>query len=101
MIAGSLFLSAPLPARAQSGSHRVDMDGFAFSKRHLRIRTDDIVVWFNSDIVPHTATAVDGAWDSGQIDPGGSAAITFRTAGRFPYLCTFHPSMQAVLEVEV
>ena len=41
----------------------------------------------------HTATAEDGAWDSGSIAPGESFAVVV-DEGAFEYECTFHPFMR-------
>ena len=42
----------------------------------------------------HTATSDTGAWDTGNLDPGAtSSAVSFPTAGTFPYHCAIHPSM--------
>ena len=43
--------------------------------------------------VIHTATAADGAFDTGDIPAGASASVTFNSAGSFTYNCSPHPWM--------
>lgn len=86
-------------ATAGSGAavHRVEMRGFGFVPAELSVMTGDTVVWLNRDLVPHTATASDGSWDTGSVSTGDSARVVVRGAGR--YLCTFHASMMGTLKV--
>jgi plastocyanin len=48
------------------------------------------VTWTNQDDVPHTATADDGLWDSGLLQPGESFSFTFTGGGTFAYRCNIH-----------
>ena len=96
-----LFAVWPVLANAAGRTHVVIMEGMKFSPPTLRIRNGDTVVFKNSDLVPHTATAKErGVFDSGLIKPGESwtFAPTFRTT--VPYVCTFHPMMEGRIEVE-
>lgn len=43
------------------------------------------VTWQNGDWYPHSSTSDTGAWDTGDIGVGGSAKITFKTAGTYAY----------------
>jgi len=79
-------------------THTVVIDGTKFEPATLEVRRGDAVVWVNRDPFPHTATAA-GAFDSGSIAANRSWRMTARTAGRFDYLCTFHPNMKATLVV--
>ena len=47
----------------------------------------------------HTATAEEGAFDTGNIDPGASATVTFDAPGTYTYVCTDHSSMTGVIVV--
>jgi hypothetical protein len=57
------------------------------------------VTWHNTNLVPHTATALDGAFDSGRIEGGASFSYTFTTPGTFAYMCTIHPTMKGTVVV--
>jgi len=63
------------------------------------VRVGDAITWINKDLVPHTVTSQAGGFDSGAIAPGASWTFTATRPGEFPYTCTFHPIMQAVLHV--
>jgi plastocyanin len=74
--------------------------GACFDPDPITILEGDSVTWTNNSILlPHTATADDPSWDTGQLDPGMSGTITFLTAGVFPYHCTFHGDMVGTVEV--
>jgi len=79
--------------------HRVEIQQFRFVPDTLKVRPGDRVVWVNRDIVPHTATAVDGNWDTGKIEANGVAEIAVVTASTNAYFCVYHPSMKGRLEL--
>ncbi len=51
------------------------------------------ITWSNAGQDPHTVTAVDGSFDSGNLDPSEGFSWFFADAGTFPYVCTLHPWM--------
>ena len=65
----------------------------------LTVMTGQTVTWHNTALVPHTVTALDGAFDSGRIDGGASFSYTFSTPGTFNYMCTIHPTMKGTVVV--
>jgi plastocyanin len=78
---------------------RITMRNLAYSATAVAISAGQTVLWVNEDAVPHTVTADDGSFDSGNIDPGRSWARTFERAGTVAYHCTPHPFMKAVVTV--
>jgi len=80
-------------ATARGATHAVDIAEFAFAPAELTITAGDTVTWTNRDAVVHTATSVNGAFDSGDLETGASYSLTFTTPGTYDYLCTPHPSM--------
>jgi plastocyanin len=88
---------APRPAPVR---HEVRMEGFGFQPATVHAAPGDTVVWVNRDMVPHTATATDGTFDSGSIPAGGSWSFVVGAVGRHAYLCTFHPTMKGEVVVE-
>jgi plastocyanin len=83
------------PARAADAV--VEIRQFKFAPADLEIAAGGTVTFSNLDLVPHTATG-DG-FDTGTLKKGESKAITFATAGDFPYLCTFHRHMKGHIRV--
>jgi plastocyanin len=68
--------------------------GQSFSPSPASIPAGQTVAWRNADSITHTATADNGAFDTGSISPGAtSSPITMGTAGSFGYHCRIHPSM--------
>ncbi len=97
------FAAAALaPARVRSAGrkpreHLVEIEGFAFLPDRLRVAPGDRVTWVNKDIAPHTATAVDGSWDTGTIRAGEAASLVVGNGQAETYICRFHPQMSARL----
>jgi plastocyanin len=89
-------------ASAQAGPqvHAVSMEAVRFSPAQLEVRVGDTVEWRNADPFPHNATARDGSFRSGDVAPGQSWQFKAGRKGRFPYACTLHPGMEAVLVVK-
>jgi plastocyanin len=77
----------------------VAMRNMKFSPAAVEIKPGETVEWTNEDITPHTATSAP-LFDSGSIDPNKSWRHTFTQPGNFPYTCTFHPDMKAVITVK-
>ena len=63
---------------AMTGDHLVEIQGFKFHPDKLRVRAGDRITWSNRDIAPHTATAKDESWDTGEIrkDQARSLRVT-------------------------
>jgi plastocyanin len=83
----------------QGATHEVAIVDFAFAPATLEIQVGDTVTWTNQDTAPHTATAEDGAFDSGTMAQGASFSHTFSAAGTFPYRCDFHSNMEGTITV--
>jgi plastocyanin len=68
----------------------VSMKDFEFAPLEILIKVGTTITWLNDGAAPHSATAVDGSFDTAVFDPGGEASITFNTAGTFAYYCLLH-----------
>lgn len=98
------ILAAPLAfsvtrARAAShaATHEVTIQGFAFQPAELEIAAGDTVSFTNADNAPHTATALDGSFDTGRLNAGDSGSITVAEAGSYEFKCNFHPAMRGTI----
>ena len=86
---------APQPPVARAGDTLIRMATFVFGPSAVMVRVGQRVTWINGDPVPHTATAKDLRWTSGQVVPGGSFTMTMTKPGTYEYFCGDHPFMQA------
>jgi plastocyanin len=84
---------------AAAASTGVTIKDFKFGPASASVHVGDTITWTNQDIAPHTATANDGSFDTGNLDQGKSGSHTFTTAGTFPYICKIHPSMKGTVVV--
>lgn len=92
------WLLAPLAASAaNSPAQIINCAGtppWCFSPNPIQITAGSTVTWTNATGPTHTSTSNTGVWNTGNIAPGAtSTAVSFPTAGTFPYHCAIHPSM--------
>ena len=78
----------------------VAMGNVTYTPEKISARIGDTIVWINKDLVPHTATSKAGGFDSKGIQADKSWRYTIQTTGEFAYICTFHPTMKAMLRVK-
>ena len=90
-------MAAKAKAAASTG---VTIKDFDFGPASVTINVGDTVTWTNQGPTGHTATANDGAFDTGLLDAGQSGSHTFDTAGTFAYICTPHPNMKGTVVVQ-
>jgi plastocyanin len=81
-------------------THTVTIEGMRFRPEMLTVERGDTIVWVNKDLVPHTATSKTGNFDSKDIQVDKSWKYTTQKKGDFAYICTFHPTMKAMLRVK-
>ena len=105
-VAALLAVAVPLigvgavgPSAVRAATHVVSITDGAFSPATLTIAAGDTVTWRNDDDRPHTVTAGDGSFDSGNLDPGQTFTMTFASARSVGYVCAYHDDMRAALTV--
>jgi plastocyanin len=64
----------------------------AFRPEVVRIEPGQIVEWTMDGRSAHTVEADDGAWASGNLDPGSAFERAFDEPGVFPFFCRYHGS---------
>lgn len=74
------------------------ISGFAFDPPTVKVAPGTTIVFRNVDDTDHTATAADGALDSGTIARGESVSVVVEEPGIHQYRCSFHPFMKGVVE---
>ena len=102
----AVALSAAILASPASSNQRADaahavlIEGFVYNPEALPVRVGDTVTWTNRDIVPHTVTAEDGSWDSGEIGAGETWTMIITDDFAGSYFCVYHPGMQSKVDDE-
>lgn len=91
---------AARPAVATGPGQAIAIKDFKYGPADVTIKAGTAVVFNNDDAVGHTATADDGSWDSGMIDPGKTWSHAFPAKGDYPYHCAPHPFMKGTIHVQ-
>jgi plastocyanin len=88
---GEVAVAAAIPvAQPLSGTARVTMTDNRNTPFRIVVPAGTTVTWVNAGLAPHTATASNGSFDSGFVQPGGSFAYTFDAPGEYVYFCRPH-----------
>ncbi len=88
------------PVEAKSKTHTVNIEALQFSPATLEVKSGDTVVWKNKDAFAHNVTAENKAFRSPDFQTAHSWKFKAGNKGTFPYVCTLHPTMKAVLIVK-
>jgi plastocyanin len=91
--------AAPVTVEGGVRVHHVTINGLKFDPPVLEVQAGDAVEWKNGDFVAHTATADDGAFDTGKMSEGQTKRVVLANKGTFLYSCRFHPTMHGTLTV--
>ncbi len=78
----------------------ITIENFAFSPSDVTIKPGTRVTWINKDEAPHTATSNDKKFNSGGLDTDDKFSFVFNDKGEYPYVCTLHPQMKAIIKVK-
>ncbi len=84
---------------AQAGHVTIAIRNYAYAPVTLTVKAGTRVTWTNHDATAHTATADQGGFDTGTINPGKSKTIDLRRAGNYRYHCLFHAFMTGEVKV--
>jgi plastocyanin len=95
-----LQAGAGMGAPGASTTHTIVIAEMKFVPETLTVSRGDTVLWVNKDFFPHTATAQDRSFDSGDIATDKSWKYVATENGTFSYICTLHPTMKATLVVK-
>jgi len=77
---------------------QIKMAQVAYAPEQVSAHVGDTIEWTNDDIVAHTATARNGAWDV-MLQPKGKGSVTLKSPGTIEYYCRLHPNMVASITV--
>ena len=103
------FLAFALPAAAggcvgsgpllEGTSPSVRIVNCGFDAGVLRVPVGSKITWTNSDWLPHVVSGVGWGRTQTVMNPGDTFSHEFNAAGVYPYTCTLHPGMSAVVLV--
>jgi plastocyanin len=82
-----------------SGHATVAIRNYMYAPMHLTVTAGTKVSFHNDDQTAHTATAINGAFDSGTVAPGKTRSVTLKKPGTYAYHCLFHEFMTATITV--
>lgn len=94
--------SAAPAAKPKAATTAVSVKNFEFAPTTLTVKAGTKVTWKNGDATNHTVTFSGDGGAPASVDnlaQGASASRTFKTAGTYSYVCTFHPNMKAKVVV--
>jgi plastocyanin len=75
---------------ASAGETAVTALDDAFDPDSVQVPVGTTVTWTHQGKSPHTITADNGSFDSGQLGQGDRYSFTFREPGLYPYHCIYH-----------
>jgi plastocyanin len=111
LLAAAIILSAcsGAPSTSSTGTtsaahpavhQAVTIENFAFQPANFTVRPGATITVTNRDSVTHTFTADNGAFNTGDIEPGRTRTVTApEKPGRYPYRCLIHQFMTGTLTV--
>lgn len=86
------------PISADAATIRIVAEGISFSPAEVTAKVGDTIEWSSKDVVLHTATDRNDAWDI-KIPVKKSVTLVLKKAGSYAYYCRFHPNMTGTIQV--
>lgn len=78
----------------------VHIKNFKYDPESVTIRPGGVVRFVEDDDTPHTVTASDRSYDSGNLDKGQSWTHTYAKEGTYKYFCAYHTYMTGIVTVK-
>lgn len=89
---------AAAPAHRAGTTYTIVIDKLAYGPAPNGLMVGDTIVWKNNDVLRHTATARNGAFDI-DLQPGQTGQTSLKTPGVIDVYCRYHPDMTQKLVV--
>lgn len=86
-------------SESAGGASTVAIKGFKFAPADLTVEAGQPLQVVNEDDVPHTLTAADDSFDTGELSGGEEAELTIEEPGEHPYICEIHQYMRGTVTV--
>lgn len=96
-----LVMAAVPGAVAQEQKVVEARDDNTFAPSTINVNVGDTVTFRNTGALPHTATAKDRSFDTGNLNAGESKPVTFTKAGTFDLVCIYHEAQGMVAKLVV
>ena len=97
---GRVVAQAAAPSPMPSPVSTIHIKNFAYVPDSVTIPAGSVVKFVQDDETPHTVTAADGSFDSGNLNQKQSWTHAFAKAGTYNYFCTYHTYMKAKIIVQ-
>jgi plastocyanin len=94
----AIFLLAGAVSALAGEAARITIADTDFAPATVAVHIGDTVAWANKDIVDHTLTARNGAFDV-VAAVGKSGRLRLTKSGTVNYYCRFHPNMVGAINV--
>ena len=92
--------SAAAPSPVPSPAAVVHIKNFKFGPETVTVHPGQTVLFVEDDDTPHTVTASDRTYDSGNLDKGQSWTHAFTKEGTYKYFCAYHTFMMGTVVVK-
>ncbi len=92
-------LSQLVQAADSIQEHTVEIHNLVFVPEVITVCPGDKIRWINRDISPHTATALDGRWDTQELALNQHRTLIVTKAMAGEYYCLFHPHMKGEIRL--
>ncbi|MEO6204441.1 MAG: cupredoxin domain-containing protein [Mycobacteriales bacterium] len=87
------------PAGGAVAGDAITIKDFLFKPMDLKVKVGQEITVTNEDRAPHTITADDKSFDSGDLQMGKTFTFKVDKAGTYSYICSIHQYMKGTLEV--
>ncbi|MEM8750278.1 MAG: plastocyanin/azurin family copper-binding protein [Pseudomonadota bacterium] len=79
--------------------HLVKIRSFQFEPQNIVASIGDTICWTDEALAPHTATATEASWDTGEIIRNDTRSVEVTERMEISYFCAFHPHMMGTIEL--
>jgi plastocyanin len=90
--------AAPMPAPSPVST--IHIKNFAYVPDTVTVHPGSTVRFVEDDETPHTVTATDHSYDSGNLNQKDRWSHTFAKEGTYTYFCAYHPYMKGTVIVK-
>jgi plastocyanin len=89
-----------MPTPAPSPVSTIHIKNFAYVPDTVTIHPGSTVRFVEDDETPHTVTATDHSFDSGNLNQKDRWSHAFAKEGTYTYFCAYHPYMKGSIIVK-